>query len=230
MREYNPNLPLISVHIPKSGGTSLRSVLNFWFKLRKYSHYYNQVKGEMPRKRKLTRVFSSSFKKNVCIHGHFNHNWGFGIEDYYPEVEQFIAFIRDPVDMHISHFHYQLGRIKNGKKYIRGKLVDGILDIDEFFEKENSKLLKPFPWEINENNIPDLISKHFVHIGVMEHFQDSLDLLAEKLDKRKMTIPHKNSSPRMQKPSESVLRKFRKNSSLEYLFYEEAMKSNGFKY
>ena len=32
MIDYNPNEPLISIHIPKCGGTSLRQILNNWFR------------------------------------------------------------------------------------------------------------------------------------------------------------------------------------------------------
>jgi len=31
MRSYDPSLPLVSLHIPKTAGTSLRSTLVDWF-------------------------------------------------------------------------------------------------------------------------------------------------------------------------------------------------------
>ena len=75
-------------------------------------------------------------------------------------------------------------------------------------------------------NMDTNIDNYFVHIGIMEHYQKSMDILAEKLHKPKIKITHNNISERTQKPSESSVKKFRSKHKLEYLLYEKGLKAH----
>ena len=99
MKNYNRNETLISIHIPKTGGTSLRKILRKWFGEKLFLHYFNEKDCSMPVK--------YEFASGICIHGHFNSRRGFGINDYYPQATQFITFLRDPFDILISRFFYE---------------------------------------------------------------------------------------------------------------------------
>lgn len=84
---YNSKEPLISLHIPKTGGTSLRTILLRWFPNGQFlEHYPNN--GLLP--------LRHDCRGPVCIHGHFNSTRGFGVAEYYPHASQFITFLRDP--------------------------------------------------------------------------------------------------------------------------------------
>ncbi len=96
MKKYNNEKPLISIHIPKCGGSSFKEVLQKWFIGGFYSHYFNEKSNKMPQKYVLSA--------GICVHGHFNKARGFGIKDYYPEVDQFITFLRDPFEITTSDY------------------------------------------------------------------------------------------------------------------------------
>jgi hypothetical protein len=52
MKAYDPHSPLISLHIPKTGGTSLRHTLQEWFpEGRLFSHYFTN--GQLPIRHEL---------------------------------------------------------------------------------------------------------------------------------------------------------------------------------
>lgn len=226
MKNYDRKTPLLSIHIPKCGGSSFTEALKEWYGSKLFFHYYDEKNNLMPKKVKLKSWFNGHYKKDVCIHGHFNHKRGFGIDDYYPEINQAITFLRDPIEIALSVFFYNQKLIKEGKNYRDGKKFEMTDDIDEFLENSNSYIKLFLPKELSIENIETTIDNYFVHIGIMEHYQKSMDILAEKLDKPKVQIPHINISQRTQKPSEDSIKKFKSKCELEYLLYEKGLKAN----
>src|SRR5215468_759555 len=112
MRPYNKDKPLISLHIPKCGGSSFHAVLERWFGMGLYLHYFRgPLNEERPRKYEL--------KSGTCVHGHFSRRRKTGVLDYYPEAEQFIIIVRDPFEMAVSYYFYAKGlgenRFRDGK-------------------------------------------------------------------------------------------------------------------
>jgi len=56
---------------------------------------------------------SLSPKPGDCVHGHFNLGKGFGLIEYYPDADQVITVLRDPLEAALSHyFDWKL----NGRK------------------------------------------------------------------------------------------------------------------
>ncbi len=62
MIPYDPSQRLVSLHIPKTGGTSFTKVLEQWFGDRIYLHY-----PDLPH---LTRLAPN--QPGLLAHGHFN--------------------------------------------------------------------------------------------------------------------------------------------------------------
>lgn len=95
MRTYKYREPLISIHVPKAGGTSFINVLEQWFGKGLHKSYYSERTGKMPKKVRLKKWLLQEYRPNLCVHGHFNRDRGFGIDDYYPS-SQLISILRDP--------------------------------------------------------------------------------------------------------------------------------------
>jgi len=57
----------------------------------------------------LQKLSKSQFP--LLVYGHFNRDHGFGVEQYYPEVNQFMTMLRDPFEAAISmyYFHRKVG-------------------------------------------------------------------------------------------------------------------------
>ena len=131
MKNYNREIPLLSIHIPKCGGTSFKEALKVWYGGNLFFHYFDEKNNLMPQKIKLKSWNRNDYIKYVCIHGHFNHKRGFGVDDYYPNIKQAITFLRDPAEIALSVFFYNHRLIKEGNNYRDGKKFEMTDDVDE---------------------------------------------------------------------------------------------------
>lgn len=225
MKRYEKEYPLISIHIPKAGGTSFTSVLRTWFGKRLYLHYFDPKHGTMPRKRNIkARFLKRRFQKGVCIHGHFNKMRGFGVQDYYPEVNQFITVLRNPLELALSNYYYLKwhGNFLH-KKGTASDIVNKYKGVNEYLRDHNSFILYHFPFELTIENYKELLEKYFIHIGVLEDIQVSTDTLAKKLGFPKVTIGWENRSERDEKINEVVEEDFVRRHKLEFAIYDFAL-------
>lgn len=105
LRTYNQEQPFISIHIPKSAGTSMGKLLSDLFKDNIHMHYPTST-NEPPTRARLN--------KQICIHGHFwHHSLSIGALDYYPTIGQYMTVLRDPLNITVSAWKYQFDRAEH---------------------------------------------------------------------------------------------------------------------
>lgn len=179
MKKYNKNSPLIYIHVPKCAGSSVKEQFRNWFGRNLMFNYYNEKKGKLPQKRNIKKTFSSGFKRNICIYGHFNMQRGFGIKDLYPEVNQFITIIRDPAELVISNYYY-LKRV--GAEWIdKSRIPDE--DFEQYINNCEMNFINHFPSDFNKDNFKYYLEENFIYIGIVEDLEYSLSKIARLLDK-----------------------------------------------
>lgn len=230
MRQYDPSLPLISIHVPKCAGQSFAEVLRTWFGKGYLRHYYNEKLNKPPVKHNLHRgLFRRTYKPDICIHGHFNRERGIGVEDYYPEVQQFITILRDPFELHLSNYFFvqRLG----DKAYRAGKahsIIENQLDLAEYLQTATtSYLLKFLPADLTLENYREKLPEKFVFIGVAEKLQKSVDLLADVVGCRSSKVEEKNVSARTESIPDGAREEFIRNNPLEMAIYNFALEQIG---
>ncbi len=217
MRRYSVEKPLISLHIPKCAGQSFRETLHRWFGDRLFFHYFQQHNAMPPRR---------DFSPGICIHGHFNRTKGFGVMDYYPEADQFITILRNPLDMAISNYFYWKNKAR-ANQIKAGKLTEGdehdYKDIDDFFMKRpKSHMLDFMPWELTADNYKETLETAFVWVGFTENLQESIDELARLLGFSTVQIGRINVSSRDEDLSPTVRDTFLADSAFEFEVYDYA--------
>jgi hypothetical protein len=229
MKEYNPKELLISLHIQKCGGSSFNEVIRKWFGLGFHHHKINELTDKLPSpigfKKKLAPILP------LCVHGHFAISRGCSADLYYPEASQFITIVRDPLELHLSNYFYIAQAIKDnggfwisGKKHLTHPLGESI---DQCLEEyKNIAYEDNLHFKINESNYMSVLNQNFIHIGITEDLQKSVDIIAEKLRKKSITIPHINKAERMEKPSESSIKIFKEKHKFEYLIFDFACSIN----
>jgi hypothetical protein len=229
MKQYDKEKPLISLHIPKCGGTSIAYVLKQWYGVKYFSHYFQKHHANPPK---------YDLQPGMCIHGHFNTQKGFGVMEYYPEVDQFITFVREPLSVAVSNYHFWKQKAR-AKQIYRGDLKEGDLhdykNLHDFFTlRPKSHLFTFLPFNLTEDNYKEIIHHHFVYIGIVEDMQTSLNCLADRLCFPAINLVHLNKSEhRGEELSNDIKNTFIQNNRLEcevYRYIRQIYKTPGRKF
>lgn len=103
---YDASRALISLHVPKTAGTSFRRDLEGWFGAENMFYHYRDDQGQAPAR--------TTLRSGLCVHGHFNRLRGIGARQYYPDAGQFIVMLREPFDRFVSTWRYLHFQLRSG--------------------------------------------------------------------------------------------------------------------
>lgn len=225
MRPYDQTLPLVSLHIPKTAGTSLRSTLTDWFGPDRLFLHYRGHHGEAPERFELGA--------GHCVHGHFNRLRGIGALDYYPDARQFVTFLREPFARFISQWRYLHFQQRMG---VTVPALDDNPTFADWFARRAEAMAQgedPFsflgqlPWTIPADDPASAFDRDYVAVGVMEDYQNSVRVLAAALGFTPPTAtlhinraddPHRNGDPTADFPE--WREPHREAFAIEYAVYE----------
>jgi len=183
----------------------VRGVFRRWFP-KLMLHYFNEKAGAMPRKRAI--------RAGDVVFGHFNRLRGFGIEDYYPQADQFITILRDPFEMAVSD-HFFRARVS-----ARWKSSPALGAIEEIVSKPLN-MLNHFPVSVTFDNYRSVLAR-FLYIGITERMDDSMRAISTLLKKDFIAPGTENVSERT-RDTESLRAEFERNHPLEHLVYRHAV-------
>lgn len=136
------------------------------------------------------------------------------------------------MELQLSFYFYTKFLFKQNSLYWSGTRLPSIdylgKDVDEHLEEKGDYnwLIKAIPWHMDINNYQEIINKNFIHIGVTERLQNSVNIIAEKLNKRPKILTVENTAQRDETPSISSIKKFKDKHRLEYAFYDYVYKLN----
>ncbi|WP_158569417.1 sulfotransferase family 2 domain-containing protein [Pseudotabrizicola alkalilacus] len=175
MRVYDPDQPIVFIHVPKTAGLSVREVFDGWFGDGLIRHYFNEVQGGRPERE--SRFDLHSREHPVCVYGHFNRLRGFGVTDNYPDASQFVTILRDPFEMACSNYRFL--RKVSAKWKDQSRVPKG--GLAEYLMETAPNMLNHFPDVVTELNFREMIETRFVAIGLTERLNDSLSHIASIL-------------------------------------------------
>jgi len=210
VKPYDEKKRLISLHLPKTGGTSLNFALKECFQDSLHLHYIKD--GILPAKHEMS-------PKGVCVHGHFNSKKGAGADLYYPKDKQYITLLRNPLKRQVSYYNYSRFLIREGKISAKNHPVVKASNINEFIINCKPNIFKFFPSFVNKDNFKESIEEYFVQVLILENFQDSLNILTNKIAKPKVLVKHSNRVKKKEKPSLEAMEIFRTKNKIEFRLY-----------
>lgn len=200
-----------------------------------WSHHWDHQIGKPPEVLPLQKGYGIFLRTDipVCIHGHFNKEVdGKSLFDYYPQACQFISFLRDPLEAHLSLYHYNRSLLKMNSKWKGENVVDTFpynKDLESFVKDVRANQLSFWPWEITENNYKTIIRDNFVYIGLVENMQESINHLSLILGKEPLNVSKLNITSGLKKyPSDNAIAKFKSRNQLHYLVYNYVKELNDF--
>jgi hypothetical protein len=217
MRAYDPAAPLIYSHVPKTAGTTVREVFRGWFGAGLVEHYADERSGSPPVRHDLTSLQSAGLPP--VVFGHFNNRRGFGIDQYYPEATQFVTVLRDPFERAISGYYY---RIRHD--HSRRSPATPREDLRSYLRRPRGGLINFFPGFVTADNYREMIDRHFIEIGVMEHLAESLRRIARALGRSfdVRELPRLNANPEPPENVADLREQFIANHPLDFEMYDYA--------
>src|SRR5690606_28034751 len=139
---------------------------------------------------------------------------GYHLKDRYPQIlEQkenyfLFTFVRDPLDLKISLYFYELK--------VRKKLP---YTLEERLFSSPNYLARRFP--CTADNYKDVLNRYDV-VWIMEQYEESVRRLAAILGKKELALPHVNKSERttdVNGLSHDIVEKFKHHIQLDYVLY-----------
>lgn len=223
---------LISLHIPKSAGTSFKILLESYYK-NSFLEDYDDLPLNKPFEQALEEAerFSenlNSFKrlkyfiKGIkCIHGHFLIRKYIKFVNYDNVI--FITWVREPLERMQSHYDYwyRTYNPKTTKAFLHKKVVEEKWSFETFcFSEEMKNIYSKF--------FHDFSLDDFDFIGVTEFFNEDATYFMKKLQPNKsIDIPFNNVSPDKKTKKmydENFVLKFKDFHSADYVIYDYALK------
>ncbi len=208
---------LISVHVPKTAGTTFVDILNQIYG--KENIYFDYIPP------KYVKHEPSDLPHNFrVIHGHFN----ILKYDYLPAQAKKIIWLRHPIHIVISLYFYWL-HVPLVDIYQYHEIVRDVkmlnINLDEFVEHGAAKNL--ISQHISDKKIND-----FDFVGVQEFFLEDLADLQKMLNWSDFRIEEKNTNPnpKYQEELESIfsqktlIEKIIRNNQEDLEIYQEALR------
>lgn len=222
---------MISLHLPKTAGTSFKVLLSNNYKRSLYEDYKDFPDNKSFEERTLEAQFLKKqmrFKKymyllsNVkCIHGHF---LPYKYIDYLKyDSTRFVTWLRDPLERLGSHYHYWVRTYhKDNSLPFHRKVVEENWTLEQFcLSKEMKNLYSNFLW-----NFP--IDK-FDFIGITEYIEEDIKYFSEHyLKNSKLKLQHANYNPVLKTKSkyfsdEDLIKEIKSFHEEDYKIYNYAL-------
>ncbi len=218
MRIYDPTQPLVALHIPKTGGSSLRQVMHDWFPEDRM-HFHYKAGDHLPVKHVLDG--------NCCVYGHFNHARGMGVEDYYPDAQQFMCFFREPFERFLSqwfflhphrgsHDSFNMDDEADFETWIRTRSEEQVQGCNSF----------SFVWQMPRRPgiepINTMLRERFIFVGTLQRAAESMACLSTILQRQPQSMLHLNPAFRRGASLKHWRPYFEKHFVDEMELYEQA--------
>jgi hypothetical protein len=219
-QQYTPEL--LSLHIPKTAGTSFRNILKEEYGENAVVRLDINSIGE-------TRCNEVLYEKEKTpsakvLHGHFSYNAIYQRFDLPGEIK-IITWVRDPVERVISNYYYLESQLIAILKEEQRNL--------SILCKIQRSLLEYARHEINRNRQFKFLEgsecTDFAFIGIQEYFEQDLKELRQVLNWQKPPrLIHQNKTPKVRPPLDrEILEEIAQLNSLDLALYQKVLAFRG---
>lgn len=211
------------LHIPKTGGLTMRRLLDRQYAGKKTFRYPPQE--PIIAIRKLSPERRSRLK---CVYGHFSY----GVHRNFQAKPIYITMLRDPLERIISMYYFIRSRPQN-KLYMQANR----LSFEQFVMSELPSIQMPLRNHqtrmVSGQHQPNLsiakqnIQKQFAVVGITEMYPESVFMMKKVLGWNNVSYTKKNitkSRPKQTTVSPKIKELIRKNNALDYQLYAFAKK------
>jgi len=167
---------LISVHLPKTAGSSFRASLEQHFNQKMFFDYADLPINTPPFQRNSNALISGlenaerDFGEVECIHGHFMPAKYLLLNTVKPLT--FVTWMRDPVERIVSHYYFWQRRYWPEAPPLHKRIVEEKWSLEKFcLSEEMQNFYHQFLWGFPLHN--------FDFIGITEHYEDDFKYFSQ---------------------------------------------------
>jgi Galactose-3-O-sulfotransferase len=219
---------IIFLHIPKTGGVTLRRALKWKYSSSRMIYEETLTKPLEA----LEQVPLSERASALVVSGHLHY----GVHEYIPRECEYVTVLREPVARVVSSYHYILGHPKH---WLHTDLVGATDPLDEFLRIDPtvdnhqtrmvsgrgggeiaSRTAEPLGSEALEEAKRNL--QRFLVVGLTERFDETFVLLRRALGWKLPYYVTANVATRPKQATERTLERIRERNRLDLELYEFA--------
>ncbi|MDM8548378.1 sulfotransferase family 2 domain-containing protein [Candidatus Venteria ishoeyi] len=200
---------LISVHIPKTGGSSFRSLLRQVFKEKLLLDYADAPMQQGNFSRNMKAVLALPGGRGIerqydCVHGHFlplKYRW--------VRNQSLITWLRDPAERVASRYFYWKRKFNPEATQFRKYIKDADISLEAFCKIPHyQNLYAKYLWMMN--------IKQFDFIGITENYDNSLQIFKKMYDiNAAVSVTADNTNPDKSSKQAYVM-----DENLRHLIYQ----------
>lgn len=223
MKLLNDKLPLVYIHIYKTGGSSINNIFRKWYiadkrfiKHNVYANVASEVRKETCTSESINQLKEQGIS-NPVFFGHFAR---YPAYTFPQECNQFITTIRDPFDQMVSGYYYS--------KFKKSHSVSKFPTVEDYVLKHNYNYSLNAAFEGKEKitleNFKEVLNKYFVAIGSLKNYHKTIEVFESILGKvngDKERIINESPAPKQEYIKPEHLRSLhREMYPLEYAIYD----------
>jgi hypothetical protein len=221
MKHESTKIPLvIFMHIPKTGGITLRNILD--------QQYRSEHILRLPQKNKLVNLQKkgANIKELQCVYGHHR----FGVHEYFQQPFTYITMLRHPVERIISTYYFILQNERNRmhqkvkpltfEQFVRSTDPDLQVPLTNHQTRYLSGERKP-----NLNKALQHMDAHFSVVGITELYNESLFIMKKKLGWDHISYQKKNVTKKRKRQTDiglDTIEIIKRKNPLDLHLYETA--------
>lgn len=215
---------LLYMHIPKTAGTTMYTILLNQYRAEELLTFYYQWDDYVRAASQLPDMIRGSHSQVKCIFGHFF----FGLHAYIPKPAIYATMLREPVEQVLSLYYY-IRRVPEHplhSQVVQMSLEDYLTNNKTYFASWNpqaSQLANPF--------LPDLdkaithLDTFYAFVGITEMFNESLFLMNRLFDWKQSSYQYWNVTekrPQQQNIPPELIQLIREKTKLDGGLYHYA--------
>ncbi|OUW30353.1 MAG: hypothetical protein CBD27_01650 [Rhodospirillaceae bacterium TMED167] len=213
------------MHIPKTAGTTFRSIVDKQYGFPNVLTYYNQNSTQLLDNLEATlQVGSHDYRALI---GHFQY----GVHAPLTRPSKYITFLRNPVERAISSYHENVKIMSPAVRDGNGELMsfgECLREREEFFANQQTKMISG-KGSMEPVDASDLeraqknIQKDFMFIGISEYFDASILLLSRLIHWRPCTYGKLNARSNKGRLDGQELFNLQKINHFDAILYKNAL-------
>lgn len=224
----NKKTILLFLHLPKTAGTTMNSILDSQYTKKQRIRYYTEeysdfLNGLNSKVRQMPNL--------KCIMGHFR----FGIHEIIEKPSTYITMLRHPIDRVISTFyfirsnpHHPFYREANNMN-LKDFVLSTDIEADFLVNNMQTSFLSGGYYPPKKDHLEiakENLVKYFEVVGITERFNESIFLMKKALGWKKIVYKSKNitrNRPRIDELSAEILEIIKQKNQLDIELYNFAV-------